>query len=336
MIRYRGEAIPLGGRVAVVSNDALGNFVAVTPLLQMLRRAYAPTRLHYFGGHRIHELAGASDLPTQAFPLHGTPLRDALAWLPEEPYDLVINVEWTAWPKAFAGLLAADRAPVCGPCIGEGGRGDLAFGDDDRAALWQDQAWIAPDLTTRYPFLRTGFIGEIFARLAYLEGEVPRYRLPQAEPNLDVPDVLIATAASLPEKLWPIENWVAVLERCRREGWSVGLLGAKPSAQGKFWQGADDEEALLTRGLAHELRGRFSLPQVVGALARAKRVLSLDNGILHFAAAAGTPTVGLFRYGIHRLWAPPFDGLTVLTPGEGGAVASIPVDQVWSSLREAR
>ncbi|MCW5940719.1 MAG: hypothetical protein KIS66_00715 [Fimbriimonadaceae bacterium] len=336
MTRYCGDPVRPGGRIAVVSNDALGNFVAVTPLLQMLRREVSPACVDYFGGHRVQEMAGASDLPTRAYPLHGTPLRDALSWLPSDPYDLVINVEWTAWPKAFAGLLAGESTPVCGPSVGEGGRGDLPFADDLRGALWQDQGWIAESLPVRYPFLRSGFIGEIFARLAYLEGAVPRYRLPQAEPDGNVPDVLIATAASLPEKLWPIAKWVAVLERCRAEGWSVGLLGAKPSAQGRFWMGAAEEETLVERGLVHDLRGRFTLPQVVGASARARRVLSLDNGILHFAVAAGTPTVGLFRHGIHRLWAPPFDGLTVLTPGEGGQVADIEVDQVWNSLRDAR
>ena len=53
------------------------------------------------------------------------------------------------------------------------------------------------------------------------------------------------------------------------------------------------------------MRGRITLPQVAGAIAKAKAVVSLDNGILHLACSTATPTVGLYRNGIHRLWAPP-------------------------------
>jgi len=77
------------------------------------------------------------------------------------------------------------------------------------------------------------------------------------------------------------------------------------------------------------------LPAVAGALARAKAVLTLDNGILHMAAAAGAPTVGLFRHGIHRLWAPPVAGLTVLTAGEGKPVSEIQPERVIEAVRLA-
>ncbi len=64
-------------------------------------------------------------------------------------------------------------------------------------------------------------------------------------------------------------------------------------------------------------------------------MLTIDNGILHLAVASGTPTVGLFRHGIHRLWAPPSPSLTVLTPGEGQNVAGIAVQTVQEALERA-
>jgi ADP-heptose:LPS heptosyltransferase len=67
-------------------------------------------------------------------------------------------------------------------------------------------------------------------------------------------------------------------------------------------------------------------------LGAAKAVLTLDNGILHLAAATTTPTVGLYRYGIHRLWAPPAPNLTVLTSGDGRRVADIEPDVVVRAL----
>ncbi len=329
--RYTGGGLPPRPRVGVVGNDALGNFVVLTPLVQALRTELG-AEVHGFGGTRVQDLAAASDLFASWTPLLGLPPREAAALALQTPLDLVVNVEASPWPKAFTALLAGPETQVCGPCLSVDGREDLPMADDDRGRLWLDPEWVAEDLTRQYPFLRSGFIGDLFLRLAYLEGPLPPYRLPSAPPPLAVPDVLVATAASLPEKLWPVEAWLSLASTLRADGLTVGLLGAAPAAQARFWQGAEDEERLSEGGVL-DLRGRLTLPEVVGAIARARLVVSLDNGVLHLAAATPTPTVGLFRHGIHRLWAPPIASLTVLTPGEGRPVASIPVHSVLDSAR---
>jgi heptosyltransferase-1 len=195
---------------------------------------------------------------------------------------------------------------------------------------------------SRYPFLATPFIGEIFVRLAYIDpienaewaGGIPSYLFPSSPPSIDVPDTLIATGASLPEKLWPAEKWESTAKRLRDAGLRVGLLGAPPKRQREFYHSDDGDERLVRGGLCDDLRGRLSLPEVVGALERAKLVVTLDNGILHFAAASNRPTVGLFRRDISRLWAPPNPNLIVLTPRDG-PVAMIPESEVWSAIDQA-
>lgn len=335
MKRYRGEDLPENPRIAVIANDALGNFVAATPLLQMLRFKWEDSRIFYFGGTRTRELQRASDLFQQQYELHGRPLLEtALDVLGEGPLDLVVNLEQQPIARACAALLSGEKTYVVGPCFNADGRGDLPYADDKVGRLAADKNWLAEDTPSRFPFLQTGFISEIFCRLCYLEGPIPTYDVPSADPERPIPDVLIATAASLPEKLWPIEKWVAVVQNLLKKERSVGLLGAPPAEQGKHWKGADQEALLLDQGV-QDLRGAFSLPQVVGALERATCVLTIDNGILHLAAAAGTPTVGLFRHGIHRLWAPPFANLTVLTPGEGREVAEIEIGEVWEAVERA-
>lgn len=334
MRRYAGQALRNYSRIAVIANDAIGNFVVTTPLMQMLRTTHDPAELHYFGGTRTWELQRAGDLATCSYPLFGLRPTEALAQV-KGRYDLVVNVERTCWSRAFTALIAGPESFVCGPCLDDEGRRDLPFLDDDRGRLAEDMEWISPDLTARYPFLKSGFIGEIFVRLAYLDGPVPPYRVATANPGEPIPDVLIATAASLPEKTWPVEKWRAVLSEAKGAGVTVGLLGAAPSAQRKYWEGEGAEEQLVVEGLVKDLRGRFSLPQVVGALSKARAVLTIDNGILHLAVAAGTPSIGLYRHGIHRLWAPPSDGLVVLTPGERREVAEISEEVVWSELRKA-
>lgn len=334
MIRYSGQPLPAQPRIAVFANDAIGNFVMATPLLQLLRAERSPSRIDYFGGTRTGELQASSDLFDRSYELLGSSPKQIRAILDDAgPYDLLVNLESTAFSKSIAALLAQEDSLVAGPCVGPGGRGDLPFADDDRGKLWGDQRWIAEDLTQRYPFLRSGFIAEIFCRLCFLEGPLPDYRVPKADPGRDVPDILIATAASLPQKLWDYGKWLEAIRALRTRGLSVGLLGAPAKEQAAHWKGADAEGVLVGDELAEDLRGAFTLPQVVGALARTKAVFTLDNGILHLAVAAGTPTVGLFRHGIHRLWAPPSPCLAVLTPGEGREVVEITVESALSALR---
>lgn len=336
MKRFRGEKLPLRPRIALFQNDALGNYVVSTPLIAMLRSRYPDAEIHLFAGNRTQELWAADPRLSCGFAMYGsTPLELAeaiRAATGADGIDLVVNMEWHATAKVAAAMACGPETYVVGPCIGPEGRSDLEAGDDERGRLLLDQEWISADLAERYELLQTGFIGEIFCRLAFLDGPIPRYELPTVAVSSKVPDVLIATSASLPEKLWPVESWLEAVSMLRAKGLSVGLLGAPPAQQARYWRGNDTEGVLVDRGGVHDLRGKFSLPEVVGALAAAKRVLTLDNGILHLAAATATPTVGLFRFGYHRLWAPPADNICVLIPEPEAMVATIPVEAAVRSL----
>ena len=335
MIRYRGEALPDNARIAVISNDALGNFVVVTPLLQMLRDKFSPACLDYYGGVRTWELQIDSDLFDYSFPLHGSPPSELMAVASERRgYDLVINVERANGAKFFAGSLCTSSSMVCGPC-GDMPGSELPYPDDSRGDLWRDRDWTAEDLTERYPFLKTPFIGEIFCRLCYLEGPIPSYKVNCIKPSMNVPPILISTAAAVDEKLWPGDRWLQMLAFFKEQGLEAGLIGANPVQQQQFWRGNDAEDELVASGLVTDLRGRLTLPEVVGALRACRFVLSLDNGILHLAIAAKKKTVGIFRYGIHRLWAPPSEYLTVLAPSKGGKVTDITVDSVRDAVNRA-
>jgi len=314
----------------VIANDALGNFVVSTPLLTALRARWQPTFLHYYGGVRTAQFERASTLIDGGFALFGSGLRMAN---PGSTYDLVINLESSPLAKAFAGLVSGPDTAMVGPALAE--RADLDFGDGDRADLWRDQDWTAPDLTQRFPFLTSGFIAEIFLRLSYLEGPLPRYAVPTAPIDEDLPDVLLATSASLPEKLWPFEKWSELLRRLNAENRSIGLLGAKPSGGKGGWKGEGLEDQLVSDGLASDLRGKYTLPQVAHAVS-ARPTVTLDNGILHLAAAGDQSVVGLFRYGIHRLWTPPVPPVVPVVARQGHPVSEISVEEVWEAIHVSR
>lgn len=331
--RYQGEPLPPSARIALLANDALGNYVVATPLIAMLKAKFPGAHLTFLSGGRTAEFWRNDPRLDASHLIYGTDLREAAEFVVRQSFDWVINLETSTWAMAMAALACGEDTFVTGPCLNSDGRSPLPSGDNERGRLLDDREWISEDLTTRYPFLESGFIGEIFCRLAWMEGPICRYHVPSQPVDAStIPDVLIATSASLPEKLWPVEKWEAALDAMRAQGRTVGLLGAKPAAQSKFWRGNETEARLVESGRVQDLRGQFTLPQVVGALAAARYVFTLDNGILHLAAATETPTVGLFRHGIHRLWAPPAPNVTVVTPGEGRMVADIPVAEAVGAM----
>jgi ADP-heptose:LPS heptosyltransferase len=326
--RYRGQVLPPQARIALISNDALGNYVVLTPLIVMLKDRWPRSTLHYFGGVRTQELWENEPLIDHGFPLFGTHPASAITWRPQLPYDWIINVESTSWAKSFAAILADLETWVSGPILGPEGRSDFDHSDDSVGDLWRDPDWTSQTLCTRFPQLQSGFIGEIFCRGVYLSGPIPHYRVPVGFVEEPIPDLLIATAASLPEKLWPEENWSLAVREIVQHGYTVGIVGASPTPRPTYWKGSQTEEWLVAEGLVRDFRGAWTLPEVVGALGSAKAVLTLDNGILHLAAATSTPIVGLFRTGIHRLWAPPVERMTALTPRPGQTVADVSVADV--------
>lgn len=334
--RSAGEAVPRGGRVAVIANDAIGNFVVVTPLLRLVREEWQPCQLVFFGGKRTAELQSASKLLDRSYDHLGKPPRAVASFaLQEQPFDVVLNVEDGPLSKTLAALLCNESSIAFGPCLDNEGRSDLPHLEDSAGRLWMDPDWCAEDLCVRHPCLESGHISEILCRACGLHGPIPPYDVPEQPPVMDTPEVLIATAASSAEKLWGEGNWRMLLHRLRSEGLSVGLLGAAPQDQTRYWKGAEDEAAWVDSGLVQDLRGRLTLPEVVGAVRRAKLIVSLDNGVLHLAAATQTPIVGLFRFGIHRLWAPRVPTLTVVTPEEGKSVQEISLEEVWGAVVRA-
>ena len=109
------------------------------------------------------------------------------------------------------------------------------------------------------------------------------------------PAVVLAPGAVGPSKRWPASAYAAVARRLLGDGlavWVVGGPGEKPIAQeidgdttARDLTGADLRDAIL-------------------ALAAATAAVSNDSGLLHIAAALGTPTVGIFGPTSPWHWAP--------------------------------
>ena len=180
---------------------------------------------------------------------------------------------------------------------------------------------------------RTGFVGEarfvLLNDLRFGERALPRMvdrcaalalprgaKLPETwpAPRLDVPAaevagwrgkrgvtadgrpvVALAPGAVGPSKRWPAAAYAALTRRLAADGVAVWVLGGP------------DEKPLATEIIgdtpARDLTGA-DLRDAVLALAAASVAVSNDSGLLHVAAALGTPAIGIFGPTSPWHWAP--------------------------------
>jgi heptosyltransferase II len=220
---------------------------------------------------------------------------------------------------------------------------------------------------------RVGFVGEwrygLLTDVRYGEKELPRMidqcavlALPRSEqkaaewplPELIVPEkeiadwlkrnelidekrqvVALCPGAVGPGKRWPETRYAELARGLAGEGIAVWVLGGQGekeiartiSADGKF---------------GRDLTGN-DLRNAILALAAADAAVSNDSGLLHVAAAIGTPAVGLFGPTSPWHWAPlnPL-AATIEAPWRDVAkdvkertTEDIPVDQVYEAARDA-
>jgi ADP-heptose:LPS heptosyltransferase len=205
---------------------------------------------------------------------------------------------------------------VVGPAYAADLRAELPQPDSRIDAL-HAEAWNAADLLARYrDILQSQYIGEILCRLARVETDFARTEVPIDEPAEQVPPILISIGANRSAKLWPRPYWAEVIAWCAANRLAVGLLGSRPAEQAQYYHSLETEESLLAQTPLVDLRGRYTLPMVAGALARARACVTIDNGVMHLAAAVGTPTVAIFGGSPWRLWAPRSACVRVLLPAD--------------------
>jgi ADP-heptose:LPS heptosyltransferase len=312
MRRFRDEDLGPQPRIVVLGAPKLGNYVVLQPLLRGLRRKYPGARLTYVGSQRTRELERLNPWIDASLPLgeQGAAALPALRqWRalversPGRGVDLVINADGhaphtPAWTEVLAPRFVVGAAPI-------------PPGDHPLHALALDPHWASPALVERYAgWIGSNSIRELHCRAAWVVTDFERVELPSQPPPPGVPPVLIAVNGERPAKLWPLEHWLDLLERLRHgmglSAASIGLIGGPPPLEPRR-PGDRLERELLSRAGLRDLRGRLSLPTLVGALARSRLCIAVDSGPLHLAAAAGCPTVALFGTDDDGVGASPRD-----------------------------
>jgi heptosyltransferase-1 len=129
------------------------------------------------------------------------------------------------------------------------------------------------------------------AALGYTPSGSPRYGIVAPLPPSALlpagPYVTLFHATSRADKLWPEERWRALIAALAGAGYAVLLP----------WGSADEKarsERLAAASPAAVVPARLPLPALAGLIARAEGTIGVDTGLVHLAAALGTPTVALF------------------------------------------
>lgn len=110
------------------------------------------------------------------------------------------------------------------------------------------------------------------------------------------PVIGLGPTANWRGKVWPAERFVALYDRL------AAADGPLPGAHVAVFAGPGEAEAALAapvlaalpRGRTIDLVGRLTLTEAAACLARCALFVGNDSGLMHLAAAAGAPTLGLF------------------------------------------
>jgi ADP-heptose:LPS heptosyltransferase len=118
-------------------------------------------------------------------------------------------------------------------------------------------------------------------------------------------------------KIWPPERFVAVFQ---------ALAASRPGLRAAIFAGPGAEEAARAAPVlaalpgALDFVGALSLAEAAAALRRCALFIGNDSGLMHLAAAAGAPTLGLFGRSRAAEYAPTGARTAVaIAPGPPGA-----------------
>jgi len=145
---------------------------------------------------------------------------------------------------------------------------------------------------------------------------------------------------------WPEDRWRSLAELALAAGFAIVLTGTKGDQAGN--------EALIRKAPAgvviRNVAGELNLTNTARVLARSAAVVSVNTGIMHLAAAAGIPTVGLSGPTSVTRWGAVGRNVCNVAPDAAGCgflnlgfeyrrhrtdcMAHISVASVWEALQQ--
>lgn len=249
-------------KILFVTSNRLGDAVLSTGLLDHLIRTYPDVRITVVCGPvaegvfaRMPNRDRTIVLRKQSWGRHWLPL-----WAEVAPHlwDLVVDIRGSALSWLVPTRRRAVFRRVGGPKIAQLGA-ILGLSPPPSPVAWTDKA--------------------------------DQRRIADVLPA-DRPIIVLAPTANWGPKVWPADRFAAAFRSLEA---SVG-----PKAVAVVLGGAGPAERAMAAPLlaalpqALDFVGTVSLPEASAVLQRAALFIGNDSGLMHLAAAAGAPTIGLF------------------------------------------
>lgn len=287
-------------RILVLRGGAIGDFIVTIPALQALRDRWPDSHLEVIGYPHVARLAEISGLVNKVRSLDEAHVARYFA------ENAIIREEDREYFSSFDIVINYLHDPE-----------DILKSNLKRFGV--------KILITTSPMVSElhavdHFIQPLQSLAIYDDGAVPMLKF-TASPE-EKPWIAIHPGSGGKQKCWPLENFIGMAERFRRET-SFEPVFISGDAEHAYIAGLDENLAPYRRH--HNVR----LTELASILAGASCFIGNDGGITHLAAALGLPTIALFGPSNPDLWSPRGPYVRILT-SESGSMESIRIEDVWA------
>lgn len=274
-------------RILIVKTSSMGDVVHALPVVHDIRRARPDAHIEWLvessfaaivrmhaGVNRVLSLGWRRWRRKLFSAATWRSMRDLRAHLREQRYDCVLDLQGLI-KSALWGRQAA------GPLMGY----DAASAREPLATwLYARKAAVPRELHAieRCRRLAAAHLGYAPPADAPVFGIAPG----KGAWRLRGPSAALIPCASRPEKIWPEARWIAVGKRIKAMGLSPLVI----------W-GTEEEQVRAERiaaGCDGEVPPFLNVHDMAALLGETKRVIGLDTGFSHLAAAMGRPTIGIY------------------------------------------
>lgn len=269
------------GRIGVLKTNAIGDTILLSAVIADLRRALPASEIVLFVGPAN---AAAAELieGVKVVELPLTRPDRAVRAIRAEGVDVMLD--FGAWPRLNA-VLAATSGAAYTLGFRTKGQGrhycyDLTVEHSDRTHELDNYRALA-------------------AAFGVASASLPSF-VPRGEAHLPARRYIVfhlwpgGYRSELKE--WPSASWRELAARVGQNGVMIVLTGA-PSDRERTERAAAEVNGL-------NAAGRYTFPQLVDVLRASECVVSVNTGVMHLAAAAGAPTVGLNGPTSEHRWGP--------------------------------
>ena len=295
-----------GMRILVIAMTRMGDLFQMAPMVASLRERHKGCRIALVAYREFGEAAAGLALFDELYLVDALALRkmifdDTVSFRDKIRKVKEMSAEWSGGAVDLLINLTPNRiGAVLGYLVGAREvRGVTLTRDGFRAFLDPAIAYFGQMVQNRL-YNDTNLV-DLFLRV----GQVPPPQRLVLEEKMGAQDsgllpegrtwIAVQTGASVEIKRWPEHAFVRMIAHLlsREPDWGVVLIGAGAEEVSRNRRIVAALEDRWSAGRILNLTGQTSVSDLAGVLRRVARLVSNDTGVMHVAAAMGTPVVAL-------------------------------------------